>query len=154
MASSPTPPPHNTIDTYDACSLLRNGASILCSQCGNGCTNLTHCLPNRNPTYPEGSNVTYCIPFCSPKCKTEFVQRCRASAPFSIGPEEIFTFHEKTDDSKLQGCWKMFSIIPENGGWIVFKCDDEGNTRLSSDGDMIWELVPHTLLQKAVRVYN
>jgi len=98
--------------------------------------------------------VTYCIPFCSSKCKGEFIERCRKSAPFPIGTEEIFTFHEKTDDPKLQGFWRMFSIIPEDGGWIVFKCNDEGNTQLSSDGDMIWELVPHALLQKAVRVYN
>ncbi len=152
MASPPfpSPPTHNTVDTYDA----RRGQTIPCSQCGNGCTNLTHSLSNWNPTYPEGSNVTYCIPFCSSQCKKKFIQRCRDSAPFPIGPDEIFTFHEKTDDPKLQGCWRMFSIIPEDGGWIVFKCDDEGNTRLPSDGDMIWELVPHALLQKAVRVYN
>jgi hypothetical protein len=48
----------------------------------------------------------------------------------------------------------VFSIIPENGDWFIFQCDDEGNALLSSDGDVIWELVHSALLQQAIRVYN
>jgi hypothetical protein len=76
------------------------------------------------------------------------------SAPFQIGPNEVFSFHEKTDDVSLQGLWSMYSIIPEEGGWIVFQCDDDGNALLLYDGSVNWRLVPHALLQQAIRVYN
>jgi hypothetical protein len=48
----------------------------------------------------------------------------------------------------------VFSIIPENGDWFIFQCDDYGKALLSPEGDMKMELVPHALLQQAGRVYN
>jgi hypothetical protein len=151
--ASPAPPDHITYETTNAHRLLCGGGIIPCSHCGKKCTNLVHALPNENPPYKNGSGVEYCIVFCSHRCQTDFIENCTESAPFQTGSVVVFYFYDQADDTKFGGYWRMFSIIPENGDWFIFKCDVDGKALLSPEGDMEMELVPHAFFQQAGRVY-
>ena len=149
-----TVPSQSTYDTYDLC---RHSGTIQCSHCENSCKDKTMMtLQNDNPIYKQGASVCYVIPFCSFECRNAFIENCRASAPYQLGTDKeggdvVFSFDENAD---LDGFWTMFSIIPEDGGWIIYQCTDEGECILDERDCLIWRLVEHSLFQKTVRAYN
>jgi hypothetical protein len=152
-----TVPSQSTYDTFDLCQMYNKGYKIPCTHCENSCEKeTTRTLRNDNPNYKSGACVSYVIPFCSRECHNAFIENCRASAPYQLGTDKeggdvVFSFDENAD---LDGFWTMFSIIPEDGGWIIYQCTDEGECILDERYRLIWRLVEHSLFQKTVRAYN
>lgn len=153
-APHPPVPSQRTFDTWDLNRDLGNGTPIHCSQCGEACTSKKmYTTENCNPCHPPGSCVTYVIVFCSGQCKQRFFVQCNAALPFGIARDIIFTFDQDKDGSP-EGYWKMYSNIPEDGGWIIFNSTDEGHTILDERERPIWMHIKDSTLRQACRVYN
>ena len=152
-APHPPVPSHYTVDTLDLSSSLKRGTPIHCSNCGEACTSKNmRTTENRNLYYRQGSCVTYVIVHCSGKCRQQFFEQCNAALPFEIG-DIIFAFDQNKDGSP-EGYWKMYSNIPEDGGWIIYKSTDEGHSILDEKDRPIWMHIKDSTLRQACRVYN
>lgn len=151
----PKTPKTHTYDTFDLHIALQKESNVLCSNCFSICTkSVMHTLRNPNPCHPEGTNATYAIPFCGPKCRSTFIKKCRETAPFPINKDVVFGFPARSGGPE-DGFWTMFSVIPKGGKWIICQCTDEGVLLLDDRERPIWMLIEDALLrEKAVRVYN
>ncbi len=153
-APHPPVPSQCTYDTWDLNMNLKNGTPIHCSHCGEACTSKKmYTTENCNPCHPPGSCVVYVFVHCSEQCQQRFFKQCNAALPFGIAPDIIFAFNPEKDGGP-EGYWKMYSNIPEDGGWIIYNSTDEGHSILDDKGRPVWMRIDDSTLRQACRVYN
>lgn len=152
--STPPIPSQRTFDTWDLNRYSEDGTPIHCSDCGNGCTlKGRRIIENRNLNHRQGSCVTYVIVFCSTQCQQHFFKKCNAALPFGIACDIIIAFDPEKDGGP-EGYWKMYSNIPEDDGWIIYKSTSEGHSILDERDRPIWMHIKDSTLRQACRVYN
>lgn len=144
-------PSHCTVDTWDLNRDLGNGTPVNCSHCGKACTSKEmRATENRNLNHRQGSCVIYVIVHCSGQCQKDFFKQCNAALPFGIECDIIFAFDPEKDGGP-EGYWKMYSNVPEDGGWIIYKSTDEGHSILDDKGRPIWMRIDDSTLRQACR---